>query len=118
MGTINAAFSVISQALDADQAALNVVANNVANANTPGYTTENPNFQENQPLEIGGLSYGDGVTETGTTSVRDRVLNLASERSVSHCPGRQLPSNRAESPHRPEFREEVRRACRTSICPL
>jgi flagellar hook protein FlgE len=28
----------MSQALDADQAALNIVANNVANANTTGYT--------------------------------------------------------------------------------
>jgi flagellar hook-associated protein 1 FlgK len=38
MGTISSAFSLMSQALDADQAALNIVANNVANANTTGYT--------------------------------------------------------------------------------
>jgi flagellar hook-associated protein 1 FlgK len=74
MGTISAAFSIMTQALDADQAALNVVANNVANANTPGYTTETPNFQQNQPLVVGGVSYGDGVTQTGATSARDRVL--------------------------------------------
>ena len=36
MGTINSAFSIMTGALDADQAALNVVANNVANANTAG----------------------------------------------------------------------------------
>lgn len=35
MGTISSAFGIMSQALDADQQALNVVANNVANANTP-----------------------------------------------------------------------------------
>ncbi|MGA3082908.1 MAG: flagellar hook-associated protein FlgK [Terracidiphilus sp.] len=74
MGTINSAFSIMSQALDADQQALNVVANNVANANTPGYTQETPNWQENQPITINGVSYGQGVTETGATSVRDRVL--------------------------------------------
>jgi flagellar hook-associated protein 1 FlgK len=74
MGTINSALSIMSQALEADQQALNVVANNVANANTPGYTEEKPNWQENQPLHIGGVSYGQGVTETGSTSVRDRVL--------------------------------------------
>ena len=74
MGTINSAFSLISQGLDADQAALSVVANNVANANTPGYTEETPNWQENQPININGVSYGDGVTETGSTSVRDNVL--------------------------------------------
>ncbi|MGO9316799.1 MAG: flagellar hook-associated protein FlgK [Terracidiphilus sp.] len=74
MGTINSAFSIISGALDADQQALNVVANNVANANTPGYTEETPNWQENQPLNINGVSYGQGVTETGATSERDKVL--------------------------------------------
>jgi len=74
MGTVNVAFSIMTQALEANQAALNIVANNVANANTPGYTTESPNFQQSQPLQIGGVSYGDGVTETGATSARDRVL--------------------------------------------
>jgi len=74
MGTINSALSIISQALDADQQALNVVSNNVANANTTGYTEETPDWQENQPLSIGGVSIGQGVTETGATSERDRVL--------------------------------------------
>ncbi len=74
MGTINSAFSVISQGLEADQAALSIVANNVANANTPGYTEETPNFQENQPVQIGGVTYGDGVTETGASSMRNSVL--------------------------------------------
>ena len=40
MGSINSALSITTGALDADQAALNVVANNVANANTTGYTEE------------------------------------------------------------------------------
>ena len=74
MGTINSAFSLISGALEADQSALSIVANNVANVNTPGYTEEIPNWQENQPVLVNGLSYGDGVTETGATSLRDRVL--------------------------------------------
>ncbi|MGO8758874.1 MAG: flagellar hook-associated protein FlgK [Terracidiphilus sp.] len=74
MGTINAALSVVSGALDADQEALSVVANNVANANTTGYTEETPNWQENTPIEVGGILIGDGVTETGATSQRDRVL--------------------------------------------
>jgi len=74
MGTISSALSLTSGALDADQAALSVVANNVANANTTGYTEETPDWQENQPIEIGGISVGNGVTETGATSQRDRVL--------------------------------------------
>ena len=74
MGTINSAMTVITGALDADQEALSVVANNVANANTTGYTEEQPNWQENAPITIGGTQVGDGVTETGATSQRDRVL--------------------------------------------
>jgi len=64
----------MSGALEADQAALSIVANNVANANTPGYTQEVANWQEDQPLTVGGISYGQGVTETGATSLRDSVL--------------------------------------------
>jgi flagellar hook-associated protein 1 FlgK len=74
MGSINSALNLMTGALTADQAALSVVANNVANANTPGYTEEKPNFQQNAPVAIGGITLGDGVTETGATSQRNRVL--------------------------------------------
>lgn len=74
MGTINTAFNLITGALNADQAGLNIVANNVANANTTGYTEEVSNFQENSPIIINGVSYGDGVTNNGPISIRDNVL--------------------------------------------
>lgn len=73
MGTISSALILIKQSLNADQAALDTVANNVANANTTGYTQERASFTENTPLTINGVSYGTGATET-TSSVRDRVL--------------------------------------------
>ena len=92
MGTINSAFSLISQALDADQAGLNIVANNVANANTPGYTQETPDWQENQPVTISGVAYGQGVTETGATSQRDRVLEerLDQQQQLASASGSRL----------------------------
>ena len=74
MGTINSAFDLISGALDADQSGLSIVANNVANANTTGYTQERPKWVENDPVMINGVGYGAGVTQTGPTSIRDRVL--------------------------------------------
>ncbi|MGH9562851.1 MAG: flagellar hook-associated protein FlgK, partial [Terracidiphilus sp.] len=74
MGTINSALSIAAGALDADQAALNVVANNVANANTTGYTVETPNWRENAPIDLGGVQVVHGVTETGATSQRNLVL--------------------------------------------
>lgn len=92
MGTINAALSMVSGALDADQQALNVVANNVANANTPGYTEEKPDWQENQPLTIGGISYGQGVSDVGATSQRDRVLEerLDQQKQMAAASGSRL----------------------------
>ena len=74
MGTINSALGIIGGALDADQAALSVVANNVANANTPGYTEESPTWRQNTPVQMDGVQVGTGVTETGSSSRRDRVL--------------------------------------------
>lgn len=74
MGTISGAFSIIAGALNADQSGLSVIAGNVANANTPGYTRERPTFQENSPVTINGRYYGTGVRETGAQSIRDRVL--------------------------------------------
>jgi flagellar hook-associated protein 1 FlgK len=74
MASINSAFSMITAALNADQTALNVVANNVANANTTGYTRQVPNWRENDPVIINGQTVGTGASETGATSVRDSVL--------------------------------------------
>ena len=63
MAIISSALGLISLALDADQMALSIVANNVANANTTGYTKEIPVWQENPPVELNGISYGASVTE-------------------------------------------------------
>ena len=90
MGTISGAFGIITGALKADQSGLSIIAGNVANANTPGYTRERPIFEENPPVTINGRYYGTGVLETGSKSIRDRVLQerlsqqqqLASESSA------------------------------------
>jgi flagellar hook-associated protein 1 FlgK len=92
MGSINSAFSIMSNALDADQAALNVVSNNVANANTSGYTREVPQWRENDPIEIRGLSVGTGASDTGATSLRDRVLQerLDQQQQLASASGSRL----------------------------
>jgi len=74
MATLNTAYSIATGALDADQAALDIMANNTANANTPGYTNELPQWQANDPVTIDGASYGQGVTMTGPSSQRNLVL--------------------------------------------
>ncbi len=92
MGTINSAMGVMAGALDADQAALSVVANNVANANTTGYTTETPDWRQNTPISVGGVLIGDGVSETGAISQRDRVLEqrLDQQQQMASASGARL----------------------------
>jgi flagellar hook-associated protein 1 FlgK len=92
MGSINSAFSITTSALDADQAALNIVSNNVANANTTGYTRQVPNWSENDPVSIGGITAGTGATVSGATSVRDRVLEerLNQQQQLASASGSRL----------------------------
>lgn len=74
MGTINSAFNIAKQALEADQAALNVTSNNVANASTTGYTRESPVWEENTTVKVGSLTYGEGSSVSSVQSQRDLVL--------------------------------------------
>ena len=73
MGTITSIMDIAQQALMADQEALNVTSNNVANQNTAGYTREVVNFQSVDVVTLSGGSFGSGVTAS-ETSQRDRVL--------------------------------------------
>lgn len=74
MGSISSAFSLMTAALNSNQEALNIISNNVANANTPGYTRQVPIWRENDPININGLVAGSGASVTGPESIRDRVL--------------------------------------------
>jgi flagellar hook-associated protein 1 FlgK len=61
-------------ALQADQAGLSVTSNNISNINTPGYARQQVDLVENQPIQIGNLLFGDGVSVSQITSLRDGVL--------------------------------------------
>jgi flagellar hook-associated protein 1 len=73
MGTLNSLMNLASQALMADQNALNITANNVANQNTPGYTREVVSWRPVDAVTLSGNSYSMGVTSTAV-SQRDRIL--------------------------------------------
>src|SRR5487761_1315464 len=77
MATLNSALQLMAGALAADQSALDVTANNVANANTAGYTREVPIFQANDSVTINGIPYGQGVQMTTAQSQRSLVLDAA-----------------------------------------
>ena len=82
MATIGTAFNIATGALDADQAALDIVANNTANVNTPGYTLETPTWEQNDSASLGGLNLGMGVEMTGAQSQRDSVLERAMQQQT------------------------------------
>jgi len=63
-------------ALDADQGALAVTSNNIANVNTPGYSREVAQFTESPIVTSGDLQFGTGVNLTGVQGIRDNVLQL------------------------------------------
>ena len=74
--SLSSSLSVALRAMLADQGGMDVVSNNIANANTPGYAREVAVFQETPPVEYGNLSFGTGVALTDVQSVRDNILQL------------------------------------------
>ncbi len=74
MGTLTGLMSLTNAALDADQSAINVTANNVANQNTPGYTRETVNFESSDAVSLSGYQGLDGSVSATAVSQRSRVL--------------------------------------------
>ena len=83
MGGLTTSLITGMQALDASEAALDSASNNIANANTPGYTREVAEFSENAENLSGGTVTGGGVTLEGIQSVRDELLNLQIQQQTS-----------------------------------
>jgi flagellar hook-associated protein 1 len=76
MGTLLGSLSTALSAIQADQTAVQVTTNNIANANTTGYDRQVPILEESSPVDIDGLVLGSGVTVASVQSMRDNVLNL------------------------------------------
>jgi flagellar hook-associated protein 1 FlgK len=71
-GTLSVALS----GLQAQQGALEITANNVANANTPGYSRERPDLVESDPVVTDSLTLGSGVILQKAEGLRDPILEL------------------------------------------
>lgn len=82
MATVSTAFNIAAGALDADQSALDIVANNTANVNTPGYTLEAPVWEQNDSVSLNGVRYGMGVSLTAAQSQRSLVLEQAMQQQT------------------------------------
>ena len=73
--------------LDFSSTELKLTAQNMANASTPGYSNELPEWQANDPVTIDGTSYGQGVTMTGPSSQRDLVLEQRIQQQMQQQQG-------------------------------
>ena len=74
MSSLNASLATALSGLTAEQGALQATTNNVANANTPGYSREVPVFVASAPIIVDPLTLGSGVTLQSIESVRDPIL--------------------------------------------
>jgi flagellar hook-associated protein 1 len=64
------------KSLLAQQQALQVTSNNVANVNTPGYSRQRAVLEASRPLQDGLLQIGTGVDVSSVESARDRFLEI------------------------------------------
>ena len=71
-GTLSTALSSVS----VSQQEMATTSNNVANANTPGYSQEVADTAAGDPIAIGSISYGTGVVLEKIESLRDPILEI------------------------------------------
>jgi flagellar hook-associated protein 1 FlgK len=72
--SLSTSLSIAVQALNASSGALQVTNNNIANANTPGYSRQVAILQEAAPAGGDTPSPGNGVLLEGYQSVRDEIV--------------------------------------------
>ena len=70
-------------ALRANQVALDVIGNNIANANTPSYHRQEVRLAEREPIEIGGHYLGQGVRITQIHRAYDEATEAAISQNIS-----------------------------------
>jgi len=73
--SLNSILGTATLALQAQQAAIETAANNIANANVPGYSRQVVNLQPNTPLYTPVGAIGTGVIVQDISRVRDTMLD-------------------------------------------
>jgi flagellar hook-associated protein 1 FlgK len=76
MSSLFGTMSIALSGLLAEQGALDITANNVANANTPGFSRQRPVFLEGDAVPENSLTFGSGVMLDSVQSLRDPILEL------------------------------------------
>jgi len=76
MGSLTGSMLIAANALLVQQGALDATTNNIANADTPGYSREVPILTEAAPVVESNIAYGQGVSLQQVASVRNQLLQL------------------------------------------
>ncbi|HWY04027.1 MAG TPA: flagellar hook-associated protein FlgK [Candidatus Acidoferrum sp.] len=76
MSGLFGSLSIALTSLSVSQQEMAVTGNNVANANSPGYSREIPAATAGDPILIGALSFGTGVLLQRIESLRDPILEI------------------------------------------
>ncbi len=76
MSGLFGSLSIALTSLSVSQQEMAVTGNNVANANTPGYSREIPAAVAGDPILIAALSFGTGVLLQKIESLRDPILEI------------------------------------------
>ncbi len=79
---LSSTLSIASQALGAESGAVAVTNNNIANANTPGYSRQIVNLSA-ETLSSNGAAQAGGVSYDGYTSVRNELLQIRINQKTS-----------------------------------
>jgi flagellar hook-associated protein 1 len=80
---LDSGYYAACSALKTQTNALDIVANNVANVSTAGYSRKQPQFAENPPIVLGQLTFGTGVSLENTAGIRDPILQLRIQQETS-----------------------------------
>jgi flagellar hook-associated protein 1 len=81
MGGIGLILSTAKDALQAQQLAMNVASQNIANINTPGYSRQIPILEARTPAPYAGLTLGQGVAVTQIQRQADSFIeNMLQQR--------------------------------------
>ncbi|MDQ6953695.1 MAG: flagellar hook-associated protein FlgK [Mariprofundaceae bacterium] len=74
---ISSALNLAAGSLKIQQKAMDVVANNMANVNTPGYSRQSSQMSSAIPIQQGGLNFGRGVQLSNISRTVDPIINQA-----------------------------------------
>jgi len=97
MPGLNASLNIGLTGLQATQSALNVVGHNITNVNTPNYSRQVVNLSSAKAASFSGEMYGQGVTLTSISGIRNRLLDLQISQTLSRQTAAQTRDSSIES---------------------